>query len=196
MSRTAAAASTAVRGINTDVLPADLPLRFHPQCPFGTGRRLPCLLALYQDVESDELAGIQRIALPPEVFTGAKVERRSLGRWSKPRAVKLWPPGPQLFLGEGIETVLAAATRLQYHGGPMQPAWAATSATYIGNVPVLPNVQELRLLMDHDASGEDAAEICRQCWRAAGRLVVRLRPPQPGTDFNDVVLEKLRAVAP
>jgi DNA polymerase I-like protein with 3'-5' exonuclease and polymerase domains len=47
-----------VRGIDVAALPADIPLRFHPRCTFSPGKRLPCLLALYRDVESDEPAGI------------------------------------------------------------------------------------------------------------------------------------------
>jgi DNA polymerase I-like protein with 3'-5' exonuclease and polymerase domains len=183
-----------VRGIDVEILPADAPLRFHPRCTFGMGQRLPCLIALYRDVESDEPAGIHRIALTPEVLAGGQVERRSLGRWPKPRAIKLWPATTILYLGEGIETVLAAATRLPYRDGAlMQPAWAAVSTGGIRQFPLLPNVQELRLLLDHDTEGEACAVPCRERWEAAGHKVTRLRPPQPGHDFNDVVLEKLRA---
>jgi CHC2 zinc finger/Toprim domain len=185
-----------VRGIDVDVLPTDVPLRFHPRCPFGTGQRLPCLIALYRDVESDEPAGIHRIALTPEVLAGSEVERRSLGRWPRPRAIKLWPATTMLYLGEGIETVLAAATRLPYRDGSlMQPAWAAVSTGGIRRFPVLPDVRELRLLLDHDVEGEACAVPCRERWEAADRTVRRLRPPQPGYDFNDVVLEKLRAAS-
>jgi hypothetical protein len=182
-----------VRGIAVENLPANVPLRFHRACAFGPGKRLPCLLALYQDVESDAPAGIHRIALTPEVMAGGDVERRSLGRWSQPRAVKLWPAAPVLYLGEGIETVLAAATRLLYRAGNlMQPAWAAVSTGGIERFPVVPDVAELRLLLDHDGAGLVCAEPCRQRWESAGRKVIRLRPPQPGYDFNDVVLERLR----
>jgi DNA polymerase I-like protein with 3'-5' exonuclease and polymerase domains len=184
---------TEVRGIDVGMLAANTPLRFHPRCPFGIGKRLPCLIALYQDVESDAPAGIHRIALTPEVFAGGEVERRSLGRWPRPRAIKLWPATTVLYLGEGIETVLAAATRLPYRDGAlMQPAWAAVSTGGISKFPVLPDVQELRLLLDHDVAGTFCAVPCRERWEAAGRKVTRLRPPQPGYDFNDVVLEKLR----
>ena len=58
---------------------------------------------------------------------------------------------------------------------------------------MLPSVQELRLLLDHDTAGEACAVPCRERWEAAGCKVTRLRPLQPGYDFNDVVLEKLRA---
>jgi hypothetical protein len=147
-------------------------------------------------VESDEPAGIHRIALTPEVMEGGKVERRSLGRWPRPRAIKLWPATTILYLGEGIETVLAAATRLPYRDGAlMQPAWAAVSTGGIAKFPVLSDVQELRLLLDHDAAGEACALPCRERWEATGHKVTRLRPPQPGYDFNDIVLEKLRAAS-
>jgi CHC2 zinc finger/DNA polymerase family A/Toprim domain len=185
-----------VRGIDVEALPFDVPLRFHPRCTFGAGKQLPCLLALYQDVESDEPAGIHRIALTPEVMAGGEVERRSLGRWPRPRAIKLWPATTVLYLGEGIETVLAAATRLPYSDGTvMRPAWAAVSTGGISKLPVLPGVQELRLLLDHDAEGEACAVPCRERWEATGRKVIRLRPPQLGYDFNDVVLERLRAAS-
>jgi hypothetical protein len=185
-----------VRGIDVEMLPTNMPLRFHPRCPFGPGQRLPCLIALYQHIESDAPVGIHRIALAPEVFTGGEVKRRSLGRWPRPRAIKLWPATNVLYLGEGIETVLAAATRLPYRDGTlMQPAWAAVSTGGISKFPVLPGVAELRLLLDFDIEGVACAVPCRTRWENAGRKVVRLRPPRPGCDFNDVVLEKLRTMS-
>jgi Toprim domain/CHC2 zinc finger len=185
-----------IRRIDIDALPGDSEtLRFHPRCPFGLGKSVPCLIALYRDIATDEPAGIHRIALTREVFSGGKVERRSLGRWPRPRAIKLWPAGEHLFLGEGIETVLAAATRLQHRGVPMRPAWAAGSSGNISKFPVLADVNQLTLLVDHDASGQQSAETCRLRWRAAGRKVTRLRPKRPGADFNDLVLEQ-RPVAP
>ena len=33
--------------------------------------------------------------------------------------VQLWPAGQQLVIGEGLETTLAAATRLDYRGEPL-----------------------------------------------------------------------------
>ena len=186
-----------IRGIDTDMLRAGVEavLRFHPCCPFGPGTQVPCLIALYRDVETDTPAGIHRIALTPEILAGGKVERRMLGCWPTPRAIKLWPATTQLFLGEGIETVLAAATRLQHRGAPMQPAWAAGTGGNITKFPILPNVKKLILLVDYDPIGEACAEACRQRWMEAARDVLRLRPQRSGSDFNDLVLEKLRAVA-
>jgi CHC2 zinc finger len=152
-----------VRGIDVEALPTDIPLRFHPRCVFGPGQRLPCLVALYRDVESDAPAGLHRIALTPDVLAVGEVERRSLGRWPKPRTIKLWPATTILYLGEGLETVLAAATRLPYRDGTlMRPAWAAVSTSGIRKFPVLSDVQELRLLVDHDAAGEACTVPCRE----------------------------------
>jgi DNA polymerase len=182
-----------VRGIDVDGLAETIndALRFHPRCPFGPGARLPCLIALYRDVETDAPAGIHRIALTDDVlFAGGKVKRLTLGSWPTPRAIKLWPAADQLFLGEGIETVLAAATRLHYRGAPMRPAWAAGSSGNISRFPVLRAVNQLTLLVDHDPSGESCADACRLTWRAAGRKVMRLKTNRVGTDFNDLVLER------
>jgi hypothetical protein len=178
-----------VRGIDVDALPPDIDtaLRFHAACPFNRTERRPCLLALFRDVETDEPAGIHRIALTPEA---QKIGRRMLGRWPAPRAIKLWPATDRLFLGEGVETVLAAATRLLYRGAPMHPAWAAGSGGNIGKFPVID--ADLTLLVDHDEQGEGCANQCRRRWRLAGRDVVRLRPDRPGTDFNDLVLERCK----
>jgi hypothetical protein len=183
-----------VRKIDTDALPNNVEnvLRFHPRCPFGTGNVVPCLIALFRDVETDAPAGIHRIAIPPEVFAGAKVQRMTLGRWPTARAIKLWPAQTRLFLGEGIETTLAAATRLTYRDAPMRPAWAAGSATNISKFPVLPGVEALMLLVDYDPAGESAAAVCHTRWRSAGRASTRLKPEQAGTDFNDLVISKLQ----
>jgi Toprim domain len=180
-----------VRRIDTNRLPDSAPLRFHPRCPFGPGKVLPCLIACYQDIATDEFAGIHRIALTPEIFAGGKVQRRTLGSWPAPRAIKLWPATDRLYLGEGIETVLAAATRLQHRGAPMHPAWAAGSNGGLVKLPVIPGVERLMILVDHDlnGAGQVAATRCAERWSRAGHTAVKLVPKRPGADFNDIVLE-------
>ena len=186
-----------VRRIDIKALPNDSErsLRFHPRCTFGRGRTRPCLLALYRDVESDEEAGIHRIAVTDEVLKGAKVERLTLGRWPRPRAIKLWPAGTQLYLGEGLETVLAASTRLEHRGAPMRPAWAAGSTLNLTRFPILGGIDRLVLLLDHDQAGEAAGAACQARWKAAGRETALLKPETPGADFNDLVIAKLKAAA-
>jgi DNA polymerase len=171
------------RNIDLTVLPTNIDevLRFHPRCPFSPGVYHPCLLALLRDARTDAPSGIHRVAL---TTTAQKLDRRTLGR---PGVVKLWPAGSQLVVGEGIETVLAAATRISYRGEPLRPAWSALSADRLGNLPVLPGVERLILLVDHDDAGRSATACCAERWTRAGRTVIRLTPKRAGADFNDLV---------
>ena len=173
------------RGIDLAALPANIDdaLRFHPHCPFN-GVRHPCLLALMRDIVTDEPTGIHRIALTSDAH---KIERWSLG---KVGAVKLWPAGPQLVVGEGIETVLAAATRIPYEDAPLRPAWALGSSGPLGYLPVIPGVERLIILVDHDEVGITAALTCTERWTRAKRTVVRLMPDEAGADFNDLALSE------
>ena len=176
------------RGIDLTKLPDDIhaSLRFHPNCVFGRGTHLPCLLALMRDPLTDEPIGIQRIALEHRDGKIEKIERRMLGRAG---VVKLWPAESTLTIGEGLETVLAAATRILYRNVPLRPAWAALSGQKLLTLPVLPGVERLIVLVDHDAAGIAAAAKCTEYWTRAGRTVIRLTPRRAGADFNDLVTE-------
>jgi DNA polymerase bacteriophage-type len=184
---TAARYLSKTRGIDLAALPAtvDDVLRFHPRCPFAPGARHPCLIALMRDTATDTPTGIHRVALTPEAH---KIDRRMLGYAG---VVKLWPIGTQIVIGEGIETVLAAATRISYRDAPLQPAWSTLSAGLLERLPVLPGVERLIILVDHDIAGKDAARICTDRWQRAGRTVVRLTPKRAGADFNDLVMPEL-----
>jgi Toprim domain len=173
------------RGIALAALPAGIDdvLRFHARCPFGPGVHHPCLLALLHNPATDAATGIQRTALTP---AGNKIDRRMLGGSG---VMKLWPATTQLVIGEGLETVLAASTRIPYCDAPLQPAWAAGSADLLAKFPVLPGVERLIILVDHDITGRNAADICTERWTRAGRRVEQLLPDRPGADFNDLVME-------
>ena len=160
-------------------------LRFHPRCAFG-GERHPCMLALMRDAITDAPRGIQRTALTAD---GKKIGRRTLGRKSG-AAVKLWPDADVsqgLVIGEGLETVISAAMRIEHHGTLLRPAWAVVDAGNMASFPILDGLGALTLLVDRDAAGQEAAQACARRWRAAGREVTRLVPRQLGTDFNDIV---------
>jgi CHC2-type zinc finger protein/Toprim domain-containing protein len=171
------------RGIDLAQLPADIHsvLRFHPRCPIA-GAYQPCLLALMRDVVTDEPTGIHRIGLTPDA---RKIDRWTLGQAG---AVKLWPAESQLIAGEGIETVLAAATRIPYEDMPLRPAWALGSSGPLSQLPVVSGVERLILLVDHDTAGINAAKVCTQRWSRARRTVVQLLPDDAGADFNDLVM--------
>jgi DNA polymerase len=174
------------RGIDLTALPdAATSLRFHPRCPFGSATRHPCLIALRRDVASDEPVSIHRIALTPDA---RRIERRMLGSGG---VVKLYPASDHLIVGEGIETTLAAATRISRWGSLLQPAWSAVDAGRLASLPLIDGVKRLVILVDHDlnGAGRAAALRCAERWSRAGREVVRLTPKRRGFDFNDLVRE-------
>jgi hypothetical protein len=182
----------ATRGIDVGRLPPAIgdALRFHPRCPFGSGARHPCLIGLMCDPSTGVPTGIHRIGLIEAGGTVAKIGPMALGRMG---IVKLWPlngAGGQLVVGEGIETVLAAATRLSHRGGPLTPAWSAISAGGLAHLPAIGAIGRLVLLIDNDLNGEGqrAAAACRETWSGCVQEIVPLMPKQPGWDFNDVIL--------
>jgi hypothetical protein len=95
-------------------------------------------------------------------------------------------------VGEGLETVLAAATRIPYLGRPLTPAWAALSAKQLAALPMIAGVERLIVLVDNDSNleGQRAAARLMMRWREACRDVIPLMPSIAGTDFNDVVAKE------
>ena len=163
-------------------------LRFHPRCRFGRGNYQPCLIALFRDAVTDKPTGIHRIRL---ALDNQKVERKMLGPVSG-AVIKLWPDEDVtygLVIGEGIETTLAAAARVEHRGTLLRPAWAAGNENNLANFPVIDGVNALTVLIDHDANGigQKAAAQCIWRWRRAGRDAFGLIPQQVDTDFNDLV---------
>jgi hypothetical protein len=179
------------RKIAVDRLPVEIAdsLRFYDQCPYGKGVRHPCLIALMTDAAGAP-CGIHRVALAEVNGRVDKVGRMALGSMG---LVRLWPAvDGRLVVGEGVETTLAAATRIPHRGRPLTPAWAAVSDGGVKQLPLIDGVSELILLVDHDrnGAGQNAATLCERRWRQAGRTVVQLMPNEPGWDFNDVVMRR------
>jgi phage/plasmid primase-like uncharacterized protein len=178
------------RGVALEALPSRIneALRFHPHCPWHDERRM-CLVALWTDIISGEPRAIHRRAITSD---GEK-----LGHWrawgsTKDCVIRLWPDdevSESLVLGEGVETVLSAATRIAHRGTPLLPAWAAGDAGHISGFPALPRVEGLTLLVDADENGigQSRAAQCARRWTAAGRQVTRLTPRLLNTDFNDLI---------
>jgi hypothetical protein len=181
-----------IRHIDIAGVPTEA-LRFHPRCIFGPGNWQPCLIALFRDPVTNESTGIHRIQL---ALNDQKVERKMLGPVGG-SVIKLWPDEDVisgLVIGEGIETTLAAATRVEHRGTLLQPAWAAGSKSNLANFPVLDDIDHLTVLVDHDANneGQNAAAQCIRRWRKAGREANGLIPTQVDTDFNDLVRQFVR----
>lgn len=174
------------RGIVLDGVPDRGGLRWHPECPWGPWPATkPCIIARYTDTVTAEPRGIWRRPLTGET-------PKALGP-SKNCVIRLWPDDAVemgLVLGEGVETTLAAATRITHLGALLQPAWAAGTAGNMTDFQVLPGIEALTLLVDHDRNcvGQDASEACARRWLDAGREVARLMPGTTDCDFNDLVM--------
>jgi len=188
----------ALRGIDLVRLPEGLgeALRWHPACPWESGKH-GAMVALLTDARTCEPRAVHRTAITPQ---GQKIGTKMLG----PAAgcvVRLWPDETVtqgLVLGEGIETTLAAATRLDgLKGTLLTPAWAACSAVGMAKFPALSGIEALTLLVDHDKSGagQRAALECAGRWTMAGKEVTTLMPPNEGEDFADVTEKIVRGAA-
>ena len=159
-------------------------LRFHPSCPFG-GERLPCMVALYRDITTNEPRAIHRTALSRD---GHKIDRKALGR-KRMAAIKLSEDAEVsvcLSIAEGLETALAAAA--EYY----RPIWALGDANAIGSFPVLSGIESVTIIVDNDVNGvgQRAARDCSERWTAAGREVFRILPTDPGADMADIVARR------
>jgi predicted P-loop ATPase len=138
--------------------------------------------------QTDGVIGVHFIALNP---LDASVRVTGDDRkWSKGQvkggAVRLFPAGPVLALGEGIEDALTfqEATKI--------PAWAAISADGIRNFvpPGLAVTQTLMLIEDQDKNqaGQRAVADAAPRLAALGYRVKIVRP-KFGKDLNDALLE-------
>ena len=152
----------------------------HPE-----GGNRPAMIALVEHVEHGPVA-IHRTWLQRDGAAKASFRepRLSLGP-IKGGAVRLAPAGELLMVSEGIETGAAVMTATGL------PVWAALSTSGIASLvmPPLPLAATIVILADHDANGagERAAHTAAQRWLAEGRRVRIAMPPEPGTDFNDVL---------
>lgn len=159
-------------------------LRFHPSCPAGEGRRLPAMVALMRDVQSNEPRAIHRTFLMPDGTGKDPAGKKMLGR-AAGTVIKLCDDADVtlgLGLAEGIENALS----LWAYG--WWPVWAAGSAGAIRTFPVLDGIETLTIFSDADDGGVgiEAARSCAIRWQAAGGSVQVHKPPA-GADWNDIV---------
>ena len=89
-----------------------------------------------------------------------------------------------LFIAEGLETALTAMAL------GLRPIWATGSTGEMARFPILPGIEALTIVADHDAKGggEKAARAVEAAWRGIGREVRIFRSEQIG-DLNDAISE-------
>jgi putative DNA primase/helicase len=168
------------RGIT---MPVPASLRWAPSLRRRDGTAGPAMVARVDGLDG-ELTGVHRTWLARDAAGGwRRRDRASLGPVGG-GAVRLAPVAETLLVAEGIETALAAMQ------ATAQPAWAALSTSGMTALR-LPTIvrRYVVILADHDrnGAGERAARVAAQHWLAEGRRVRIAMPPQPGTDFADVL---------
>jgi putative DNA primase/helicase len=168
------------RGITLDP-PSSL--RYAPALRCSEGTSGPAMVARIDSLDG-ELIGIARVWLHRDhTGTWRRRDRAMLGR-AAGGPVRLASAAETLLIAEGIETALSGieATGL--------PAWAALSTSGLVALALPPIVRHVVILADHDTNGagERAARTVAARWQEEGRQVRIAMPPEPGSDFNDVLL--------
>jgi hypothetical protein len=146
-------------------------LRWHP--------RIGAMLALFRNLLTGEPQAISRTFLDRE---GKKLGRKFLGP-ALGAAIMLDPfdaVTTGLFIGEGVETCMAAR---QFN---LRPVWALGSAAAVAAFPILGGVECLTLLKEADDASAQACAACAARWHAAGREVF-INWPTSGKDLNDAI---------
>jgi putative DNA primase/helicase len=170
-----------LRGIDQITPPPTL--RAHPQMKHpASGLCFPTMMAAVWSLDRT-LIGLHRTFIHPGGEGKADVEspRMFLGN-VRGGAVRLAAAGPELAVGEGLETCLS------YQQLTQTPTWAALSSSGLMSVilPPLPLAQTVNILVDLDPAGEKAAVAAATRFTGEGRRV-RLVRPTIGRDINDVV---------
>ncbi len=148
-----------------------------PNDPASALLRVPCLLAVYRLIDTDEIVAVQKTRL---AGNASKIGRRFNG-CPKGAVIKIDRDEEVtmgLVIGEGLETCLSGRMM------GLRPCWALGSAHAIENLPLLPGIEGLHILREHDAANERAFQACAGRWHAAGHEVVSAWP-EVGKDAND-----------
>jgi putative DNA primase/helicase len=180
--------------------PADGHLRWHPALSdLVSSYTGPCLVGLVTRIEDGEPLNLHRTWLKADGTGKAPIDipRRMLkGHTSHDAVIRLWPDDEVtmgLVIGEGIETCLAAAR------AGLTPVWSTISAGNMAGFPVLPGIEGLTILVDHDKpnphtgkrAGTEAARTLVRRYVAAGfdpeRDMEIVFPGKEGLDAADLI---------
>ena len=167
----------------------------HPDLTHWESKRgYPAMVGVVRNLAGEPVA-LHRTYLEVDADEPSKVAKAPV---AKPRmmlgkvaggAVRLAAIDPEAALGlcEGIETGLAVMTACAG-----LPVWATLSTAGLEQVQLPPQARRVVILADHDASGAGmrAAETAARRLRDEGRQVVIALPPDPDSDFNDVLLRE------
>jgi putative DNA primase/helicase len=171
------------RGIVLDLWPASL--RWAPRCPHPSGERLPAMIGLVEHCNCG-VVGIHRTYLRADGAgkAGSEPAQAGLGPLGG-GSVRLGTPrmGEPLLLAEGIETALSGTVATGW------PSWAALSAGGLKALVLSYNITDVIILADNDRNGvgQRAAYDAAQRFLAEDRRARVAMPPEPDTDFADML---------
>ena len=133
------------------------------------------MVGLVTNAETVAPLSLHKTWLAPDGSGKAPIEkpRRLLPGHRSSGVVRIWPDDEitmGLVIGEGIETCLAAAR------AGLTPVWSAISAGNMGAFPVLPWIEGLTVVVDHDRAnprtgkraGDEAAHAVIARYQSAG----------------------------
>lgn len=163
-------------------------LRFIPNLTHApSGLSFPVMIAGVQRLDRS-LVAVHRTYLSAEGEAKAAVSqsKMSLGL-VRGGAVRLAAHDGELIVGEGIESTLSA---MQASG---LPGWAALSTSGLASLDLPPDVRAVTIAADNDinGAGQRAASAAAARWVGERRAVRVALPPAPGTDFNDLINQKM-----
>lgn len=167
--------------------PADGDLRYCPGLRHPSGYVGPGLVGLVTHAETREPLTLHRtwITAGPKKADVDPPRMLLAGHTKRAGVIRLWPDEAVtlgLLVGEGVESVLAAAR-------DYAPAWSCIDAGGLEAVPVLEGIETLVVAADHDARGIEAATRCADRWAAAGVDVRVIAPRREGADWADAFKE-------
>jgi len=183
-----------VRGIWARNVPSTL--RFHPSLRYYHAKEyygnFPAIIAPVRDPQG-ELIALHRIFVTADgkkAPVPAPKKMTLCAKQPQGAAIKLFPAGKTLGVGEGIETMLAV------HAISRMPVWSAIAAPLLEHLQVPETVEHVVIWADNDRSGrgQKAAEKLATRLTCEGKSVEIQIPPQPipegskGIDWLDVLL--------
>jgi hypothetical protein len=166
-------------------------LRFHPRTPWrnentGNTDRIPCLIAAFRSIDTDEVTAVHRIRVDVPAHW-PKTQRRMLGIVHR-AAIKLAPAGDELMIAEGLETAMSPR-----EAGWPTPAWALGSVGSISFFPLVKGVRKLLIAAEPGEASARAISMCRRRWHQERRRVATVESKIG--DLNDGLMAKQRAAA-
>lgn len=183
--RTLAERHCRLRGVRR-ALPGPDVLRYVHEAPVSVYQERspvrPALVAAIRD-EGGDLVAIEITYLNPNGRRAdhLRVPRKTVGVPVTPTAVRLDDVGPDLCVGEGLFTSLAASEIFGW------PTWALLSTSNLRNWRPPPQVRRLLIAADRGKDGERSARrLYEQTLKLGLQAAVRF-PPQPHEQFSSAL---------